>query len=284
MKNTLRPLLCPPIRKGFRVFALLLTLGCHSPQLLAVDTEKELPDPEIPSYPENTDTLPQGMAMIEISPFGYVGGSSEEGEQFNNPFMIQYGLTDNIELRVIDNGFSFTSGYRQYRGFEPPTFGALIHLIDQGDDFFEPSIAFESLFATDLLGNDATRGGFQPTLQFAVEHTLPMEISFNYTLAALRTRNEINQNTWEFQFSWAFQRPMFRDDLDLFIHGTYNTADLTAPYSPTSSPLYSTGESVAGGGFVWKYAPRFSIYGQLSGGLTSTTPSMISWGGFSWAF
>ena len=278
-------------RRHFDVRSPCLSLKAMTILLMVspMPTEAHAPDirtpgPELATFPENVDTLPSGNAYVEVSAFGYVGGDALESGQFNTPFLLEYGLTDDIELRLYDNGFSWQEGSGHYRGFEPPTFGALIHLLDEDPDHYLPAMAFEPLITTDLLGNDNTRGGIQPVFQFTFVNTLPLDIEFNYTLGVLRSRNIQNQNNWEFQFEWAFQRSFFSEDLDLFVHGTYNTADITLPNSPSPSSIYGTSESVMGGGFIWTALPRLSLYGQISGGLNQYSPSVLSWAGFAVAF
>jgi len=241
------------------------------------------PGPELATFPENVNTLPAGNGYIEISA-GYVGSSATEDGKVNTPFLLEYGLTDDIELRIYDNGFTWSDTNKTFRGFEPPTFGALIHVMDEQPEYFLPAIAFEPLVTTNLLGNSNTQGGIQPILQFTFVNTLPSDIEFNYTLGTFRNRNNLNQENWQFQFQWALQREFFWDDLALFIHGAYNTLTITPPENSAPSVVLTTGQSVIGGGFILTVSDRLALYGQISGGINTDSTAILSWAGFSFAF
>ncbi len=241
------------------------------------------PGPELPTFPENVDTIPAGAAYVELSG-GYVGHDREDYGRYNTPFLLQYGVTDEIELRVYDNGFTWYEGDQGYRGFEPPTFGALIHIMDEMPEYFLPAMAFEPLVTTNVLGNSDTIGGVQPQLMFTFVNSLPFDIQLNYTFGALRVRNDFGQNNWQFQFEWALQRKLFLEDLQVFIHGNYNSVELPSPTILVPQATFSTGASVIGGGFTYTVNSRVALFGQISGGIDPYAPSILSWAGFAVSF
>lgn len=241
------------------------------------------PGPELPTYPENVDTLPAGTAYVELSA-GYLGRDRGEPGRYNTPFLLHYGVIENVELRLYDNGFTWYESHQGYRGFEPLSFGSLIHIMDEKPAYFLPSIAFEPIVTTNLLGNANTTGGVQPILMLTFQNTLPEDIQFNYTFGALRVRNGLGRDDWQFQFQWALQRQAFFEDLQLFVHGTYNTMTGTSPDAAAAQTTFMVGQSVIGGGFIYTLNERLALFGQASGGLNADTPAMVSWTGFSVAF
>ena len=260
---------------GFALF--ILSFACFA------EPDITSPGPELPTFPENVNTLPAGNGYIELSAFGYVGSDMESPGMFNTPFLLEYGATDNIELRIYDNGFAWNGTNKSYSGFQPPTFGALIHVMDEQSDIFLPAIAIEPLVATNIFGNSNTRGGVQPIFLFTFVNTLPFEIEFNYTLGTIRAINSLNENYWQFEFQWALQKEVF-ECLQLFIHGSYNSVNLSSQSLPALQNTYATEESVIGAGFIFTANERLAFYGQISGGVNPYTPSIVSWGGFAISF
>ena len=263
--------------RSYLLMGLLLASHALYPFQSAADPTIRAPGPELATFPENVNTLMAGEGYFEVSAFGYTGSSTSASGQYNTPFLLEYGVT-------YDNGFTWNETNKSYRGFEPPTFGALIHLMDEKPEYCLPAIAFEPLMTTDLLGNNNTSGGVQPNLVLTFVNTLPEDIEFNYTLGTFRKRNDLNQNIWEFQFEWALQRSFFMDDFKLFIHGTYNSLNMSPPDLSGPSSTNETGQSVVGGGFILTATERLAFYGQISGGLSAASPSILSWSGFAFAF
>ena len=246
------------------------------------------PGPELPNFPENTDTLKQGMAYIEVSPWAYSASASGGTSKFSTPYLVHYGATDDIELRLMGDGVAWSNEPNTSANFSPLTFGALIKGFDEIEEYFIPAMCFEVLLKTELLGNAQTNAGTQPSFSVTFQNSLPFDVSFNYTFGASRTQQLIESdqaatmNRWDYTISWAFQRSVYSDDFAVFIHGYYNTTRVpTADVVPGS--VYG-GDSVIGGGFVWSITDELAFYGQASAGLTANSPTVSSWSGFAFSF
>ncbi|MFZ4701365.1 MAG: transporter, partial [Candidatus Methylumidiphilus sp.] len=244
------------------------------------------PGPDLANFPNSAFTLPRGRAYIEISPFTYYGSGFASPAQYNAEFLMRYGLTDDIELRLFGNGLSWVGGSEPTWGFSPIAFDTKIQLWTEKPDWFLPAAGFEAYLQTEWLGNKAFNGGTQPSFTFNFDQSLPWEVDFEYNLGATRFQDSIGQNIWEFSFQWAFQRDLFNKDIAVFIHGFYNAASLprlpnaNLPYDAYKAPT----QSATGAGLIWTANKRFAVYGQVSGGMTKFTPSIISLLGFALSF
>ena len=243
------------------------------------------PGPDLANFPNSAFTLPQGRAYIEISPFTFYGSALGSPAQYNAEFLLRYGATDNIELRLFGNGLSWT-GQHDAWGFSPIAFDTKIQLWTEKPEYFLPAAGFETYLQTEWLGNKPFNSGFQPSFMFNFDQSLPWDIDFEYNLGTVRFQDPAGNNEWDFSFQWALQRDLFDKDFAVFIHGYYNATSLprlpnvNLPYAVYKSPV----QNAVGGGFIWTVNKRLAIYGQVSGGTTKFTPSVNSLLGFAVSF
>jgi hypothetical protein len=244
------------------------------------------PGPDLANFPNSAFTLPQGRAYIELSPFTFYGSGLGSPAQYNAEFLLRYGVTDDIELRLFGNGLSWTGGSGSNWGFSPIAFDTKIQLWTEKPDYFIPAVGFEAYLQTQWLGNKAFDVGTQPSFTFNFDQSLPWEIDFEYNLGTTRFQGPGGKNIWEFSFQWAFQHDLFHKDFAVFIHGFYNAASLPRlpniqlPYDAYKAPT----QNAVGAGFIWTASARLAVYGQVSGGTTRFTPSIISMLGLALSF
>ena len=244
------------------------------------------PGPDLANFPNSAFTLPRGRAYAEVSPLAYYGTALGSPAQYNAEFLLRYGATDNIELRLFGNGLSWMGGSDSTWGFSPIAFDTKIQLWTEKPGYFLPAAGFEAYLQTSWLGSQAFNGGTQPSFTFNFDQSLPWDIDFEYNLGTTRFQDPAGRNIWELSFQWAFQRDLFNKDFAVFVHGFYNAASLPripnvqVPYSVYRSPT----QNAVGAGFIWTVNHRFAVYGQLSGGATRFTPSAIGLLGFAASF
>jgi hypothetical protein len=243
------------------------------------------PGPDLANFPNSAFTLPKGRAYVEISPLAYYGTAAASPAQYNAEFLLRYGATDDIELRLFGNGLSWMGGGETGWGFSPLAFDTKIQLWTEKPGYFLPAAGFEAYVQTAWLGSQAFNGGTQPSFSFNFDQSLPWEIDFEYNLGATRFQDAAGRNVWELSFQWAFQRDVLKD-LAVFVHGFYNAASLPrVPNAQLPAPARRDAtQNAVGAGFLWTVNPRWSVYGQLSGGATRFTPSLIGLLGFAVAF
>jgi hypothetical protein len=245
------------------------------------------PGPDLANFPNSAFTLPQGRAYVELSPFTYYGTAKNSPAQYNTEFLLRYGATDDIELRLFGNGVSWSGGPNATWGFSPIAFDTKIQLWTEKPDYYLPAAGFEAYIQTQWLGSAVFNGGIQPSFTFNFDQSLPFGIDLEYNLGTTRIRDVTGENIWEFSFQWALQRDLFNKNFAVFIHGFYNA--MTLPRLPNAQIVYGTDsrkekQNAVGAGFIWTVNRRFAVYGQTSGGTTSFTPSLLSLMGFAISF
>lgn len=244
------------------------------------------PGPDLANFPNSAFTLPGGRAYVEISPFTFYGAARGQPSQFNAEYLLRYGLTDDIELRLFGNGVSWSGGAAGGWGFSPIAFDTKIQLWTEKTDYFLPAAGFEAYLLTQWLGTAPFNGGTQPSFTFNFDQSLPFEVDFEYNLGATRVQASDGQDVWEFSFQWAVQRDLFDEDFAVFAHGFYNAMSLPRlPNVTIPRGFYDkVAQNAVGAGFIWTANQRLAVYGQVSAGTTKFTPSMISMLGFAVSF
>lgn len=246
------------------------------------------PGPDLANYPNSPYTLPSGRAYVEISPFSYYGSAQGTPAQYNAEFLLRYGLTDDIELRLFGNGPSWSGGANSTWGFSPIAFDTKVNLWLEKPEYFLPAGGFEAYLQTQWLGSAPFNGGTQPSLTLLFDQSLPFDIDLSYTVGATRMLDPDRSSgyDWEVSFQWALQRDFFSKDFALFIHGFYNAATLPRVPRPTQPVLANADlrQNAVGAGFIWTVNSRLALYGQASAGTTRATPQPIGLLGFAVSF
>ncbi|TSA00969.1 MAG: transporter [Methylococcus sp.] len=253
------------------------------------------PGADLANWPNSAFTLPQGRVYIEFEPLSFssaVAVGTPQPVQYSMDYLLRYGLTDNIELRLFGNGPTYTGGSTNSWNFSPLGFDTKIHCWGEQKDIFLPAMGIEAFLQTEWLGNTTTNSGTQPGVSFNFDQSLPFEIDFEYNLGAVRTQDVTSNqknNVWGFSFQWSLQRDFWDKNLAWFIHGYYNAPSL--PRVPNTQGVKSaTGtvvgeqQNVVGAGLIWTINSRVSMWGQTSAGTNASTPSMLSNMGFAVAF
>lgn len=245
------------------------------------------PGPDLANFPNSAFTLPKGRAYVELSPFTYYSNSQDTPAQYNAEFLLRYGLTDDIELRLFGNGVSWQGGQDSTWGFSPLAFDTKIQLWTEKPDYLLPAAGFEAYIQTQWLGSAAFNGGTQPSFTFNFDQSLPFDIDLEYNLGVTRVRDALGNDDWEFSFQWGLQRDLFNKDFAVFVHGFYNA--MTLPRLPNTrtdaaNQSQTLTQNAVGAGFLWTVNQRLAIYAQTSGGTNRHTPSILSMVGLALAF
>lgn len=275
--------------------------GSESGSKAKAETEAETspdilnPGPQLPTYPTNTGTLPQGRSYLEFVPFNYEGSTGGEQGKYYTQYMAHVGATDNLEFRVFGSGWTWNEGQDSHTAFSPLSFSAVVSFWGEQEDFpYLPAFSVETVVNTQWLGNSDTNSGTNPGIQFAFSKDIPFDTNLNISLGPMRSRLDLGsdgqhlyQEHWDFLFQWALQKDLIENKLAIFLHGYYNgTAAASIPPEgvPGLAGMNNVGKSVVGGGLIWTVTDRLSMFGQVSGGISSDSPSIVSWSGFAVAF
>lgn len=264
------------------------------------------PGSDLANFPNSAFTLPKGGFYVEMAPASYTGSSSTLSAQYNWEYLLRYGLTDRIELRLYSPGFSVQQSPNAATGFSPLTFDTKIHLWDENQAFWLPAAGLEVLLQTEILGSSAFNAGLEPSFSVNFDQSLPYELQFEYNLGAARFENPSNiaQSIWDFTFSWAIQREIV-EDVDFFVNGYTNAANLprigrvsdqSSRRCPRSNRVCreqdlikditqqggNNSQHMLGVGGLWTVSDQTSLFANLAGGLNARTPDFFGYVGFAW--
>ncbi len=241
------------------------------------------PGPDMGDYPNSAFTLPQGRAYVEFAPLSLQTANAENSAAYSFPFLLRYGLTDDVELRLISTGLAsvFNPG-NTASGFFPLIIDTKIHLWDDQMEKLLPAASLEVYIQTEL-GSPAFQSGVEPSLNlnldFPVNEKTNIEMTFGYTGVQDSVRVHTGQRydpilgyevpvvhredvTFnEFSYQWAVEQQL-TDEFQVFVHGYYN-----------GSIFLQTGPSKAiGAGWFYQVSKQIMLFSSYNFGLDSASP------------
>lgn len=223
------------------------------------------PGPDTANFPNSPITLPKGRAYVEVSPIFLSGPSRGSAAAYNAEFLLRYGLTDKVELRLFGNGPTAERGRFAANGFSPLAYDLKINFWEQKPDKWIPAVGLEAFILTPT-GSKGLNQGTQPSINLLFDHSLPFDVLFEWNVGFVGdpSPNSKNRSGLEPVVQWAFQKTLI-EDFDVFFHGYFNGAAL---------PRFGDGV-VLGAGAIWTLNDRFAIYGSYNAGVTSDAPTTI---------
>lgn len=231
------------------------------------------PGPDTANFPNAAFTLPQGRLYIEASPLFLSGASKASPKTYNAEFLIRYGLTDRVELRLFGNGPTFETGQSASNGFAPLAYDIKTNLWQENRKYWIPAVGLE-VFLLTASGSKSLNQGTQPSINLLFDHTLPwgFQLEWNVGLVGDPSKNN-NFSAIEPAVAWALQHEIL-EDFDVFFQGYFNGPTL---------PRFGDG-IVLGGGAVWAPTRRISFFGSYNLGLTAAAPNSLAQFGGAVAF
>lgn len=246
------------------LFSLICATLFYSSLNYADEPSIKSPGADMANFPNGSFTLPQGSAYAETSG-NYNSKSTYSSEQYNVSYLLRYGLTDNIELRLMSDGYTFVHDENKTQGISPQTFDIKWHLIDENSAIFLPSVAVE--FGTQTTWADNVfKNGTLPFLGLNFDNSLPFDVALNYSVGFDSQLDSNGNKEYLLTLGWAFQRDV-AEDVAIFLNGYTNTAaGLTT--------------SAMGAGGQWTPTQRVAIFTNIAAGLTQSTPDIYGLLGF----
>ncbi len=220
------------------------------------------------NFPNSAYTLPKQRAYVEIA--STYNSKQSNPEQYTLGYLLRYGLTDELELRLISNGLTIANAEdKKIVGISPQIFDIKYHLLSTPSDSLLPAIGIEAQVQT-TWSSPAFKGGTQGALSLNFDHALPYNLALEYNIGFIGQQLDSGISQYQLALEWALQKNL-TEDLAIFVNGFTNTgAGLTA--------------SSMGGGGQWTINQSFAVYVNCSAGLTSTTPALFGLLGFAMAF
>ena len=249
------------------------------------------PGPDMGDFPNSAFTLPKGRSYIEFSPVTLVNADRHAPEAYVAPFLLRYGLTDNVEFRLLGNGVTHVGGRSPSTGFSPLNLDLKVHLWNDRKEWLIPAVSLEVVLLTPW-GSSQFSGGWEPSLNMNFDLPITKTTNLEWTFGYSGVQEAVDVNTSErfvprfnflvpgihravdrnfnqFSAQWAIEQEV-TDRLEVFVHGFHNGS---------IHLNLGAGEMVGIGGF-WKFSPRLMGFGSINTGLTPNLPSCAAQLGF----
>jgi Putative MetA-pathway of phenol degradation len=251
------------------------------------------PDPDTANFPNGAYTLAKGRMYIENSPLGLYGASKNSPRVYQWEYLLRYGLTDNLELRIFSNGYTAQASQGKQKattGNSPLAFDFKINFWEENLKYHIPAMGVEIYIQTPF-GSPAFNAGTQPSINLLFDQSLPLGVGFEYNFGIAGVQNGLGLTKYQFNFAWSFQREVVKD-FDIFVHGYYNESGLPRTIQFRHVKDLATLEAqaaipavnVVGVGAIKTVNDRFAIFGSYNFGTTSGSPHTIALTGFAVAF
>jgi hypothetical protein len=252
------------------------------------------PGPDMGDFPNSAFTLPKGGAQVEFSPVTLLKADRQNPNAYATPLLLRYGVTDNVEFRMLGFGLTSVGGPNPTTGVGPPKLDMKVHLWDARKQWLLPAASLE-VYVTTAWGSRPFNSGWQPSINMNFDLPITKKLNFEWTVGYGGVQQAININTGEvfvprfgflvpgihrefnlnfdqFSVSWAFEYEV-TERLAFFFHGAHNGAI-----------ALNLGEGdIIGQGMFWKFNRRLVAFGSINEGLTPNLPPVAAQIGFAYA-
>lgn len=252
------------------------------------------PGVDMGDFPNSAFTLRKGRSQVEMGPVSFRTANANNAGTYAWPFLLRYGVTDDVEFRLTGNGLTSLFGSHGTTGFGVLVFDTKIHLWNDRMEYFLPAVAFEALLQTDL-GSPVFHAGTEPSLNLNMDFPFTQKMNFEANLvysgnvssvnliggnvllsqpvASIPPAVQPNGNVYSFSFLWAVEYRL-TDPFKVFVHGYYTT------------PVGADGpaSTVVGAGFFYRLSKCVTTFGSANAGLTHVPSPFLTQLGMAFAF
>ncbi len=229
------------------------------------------PGPDLGDYPNSAFTLPQGRIYFESATFSYQTGNEYGPAMYTSPFLLRYGLTDDVELRLMGNGLtSVNEPENSIVGFSPLILDTKIHLWDEQMDRMIPAASLEVYIQTNL-GSKSLLSGVQPSLNLNLDFPLTEKTNVQMTFGYTGVQQVETVNQFSYQWAMGYQLTSL---LQVFIQGYY--------YAPIGSEVGAS--KAMGGGYFYQLSTRTMLFNSYNAAIDGTSAPFSTQLGFAYAF
>jgi hypothetical protein len=247
------------------------------------------PGPDMGDFPSSSYTVGKGRLQLEMGPVSFRSRNSNNPSAYAWPYLIRYGVTDNVEFRLFGTGLTSLMAPNSMTGFGVVTFDTKIHLWNDQMEYFIPAASFEAALQTDL-GSPAFRTGTQPSLSINMDFPFTRTTNFEATIAYSGNTSNLflvntttssdatpvpptNHNVYQFSVLWALEQKL-TERFKGFVHGYYST------------PVGISGDAavVVGAGFLYQLTRRSMLFGSADAGLTNVPAPFLTQVGLAYTF
>lgn len=241
------------------------------------------PGPDLSNFPNASRTLPGGGIYLETTPATFTGPDSMSPKQYNWEFLLRYGLTDRVELRLYSQGLSVQGSPQPATGFAPLTFDTKIYLAEDAGAYFNYSLGIEA-YVQSTWGSAAFDSGAQYSFALNLDHDLPWDLALNWNVGVLMFDSPDTGTQLVLpSFQWALQREV-AEDVAIFLQGYGNSSAVPRITPSGRKPQDLMTQQMLGAGVQWTVNDQIAVYGSYSWGLGRNTPDYFGNLGFSLAY
>jgi hypothetical protein len=252
------------------------------------------PGPDMGDYPNSAYTLRQGRIQLEMAPASFRNQNANNSSAYGTPFLFRYGVTNDVEFRVLGTGLTSLISPNQITGFGVITLDTKIHLWNDRMEYFIPAVSFEATLQTQW-GSPAFQAGIEPgvniNMDFPFTDRTNLEMTIGYTgnqtdlNFVTRTTTgsaidgngpptiQVNENIYVASLQWALEQEV-TDKFEVFIHG----------YFAQPVGLLNDFSAVAGAGFFYQLSKQTMIFGSANAGLTNVPSPFLGQLGIAYIF
>ena len=232
------------------------------------------PGPDMGDFPNGSATLPRGRSYFEWSPHTLLTKGDNNPTTVASPFLLRYGVTDDLEFRIFGDGIVHSGGDISTTGFAPLAFDLKVHLWDSPDDYWVSASSLEVYIQSEW-GSAALRQGTQKSIALNFDLPVTEQTNLAWTVGysgvqALVTGihgSQLHAN--EFSFQWAIEHNL-TEDFQVFLTGYYNGSVF----------LQQGPGKVVGVGASWNLSDRINVFGSVNAGFDKYVAPFASQLGF----
>lgn len=261
----------------------------------AVEPDVAKPGPDMGDYPNSAFTLPKGQVYVEMAPFTYQTADANNSTSYNWPFLLRYGLTDDVEFRLVGSGL--TAVYDPgdtIVGFSPLILDTKVHLWDDRMSVMLPAASLEVFLQTQW-GSEDFLGGVQPSINLNLDFPFTKKTNVEMTLGYSGVQDAVhvatgsrfipkfnrripiihreNLNVYQFSYQWAIEHQL-TPKFQVFVHGYYNGPIL----------LQSGPGTVVGVGYFYQMSQRAMLFNSYNAGVDKNAAPFSTQFGLALAF
>jgi hypothetical protein len=252
------------------------------------------PGPDLGDFPNSAYTLPKGRCYLETAPLTLFGPDEQAPSSYTFPYLLRYGVTDDVEFRLFGSGVTHVFGEHSTTGFSPLNIDLKVHLWDDRKEWLLPASSLE-VYLESTWGSPQFTDGWQPSLNMNFDLPLTENTNLEWTVGYSGVQDAVNVvtgrrfiprhgflkpgihrenlNIYLLSVQWALEWEV-DERVQLFHHGFYNGGLL----------IEQGGGIVVGGGLFWKFSPALLAFASLNAGLTRDLPPVLGQLGFVLAY
>ncbi len=258
------------------------------------DLDISQPGPDMGDYPNSAYTLKRGRMQLEMAPLSIRTKNSNNASAAATPFLFRYGVTDDVEFRLLGTGLTSIINPDPTIGFGVLTLDTKIHLWNDRMEYFIPAVSFEATLQTQW-GSPQFQAGIEPGININMDFPFTDRTNFEATIGytgnqtdlnfVTRTTTgsaldgmgsptiQINENIYVASFQWALEQEL-TDQFEVFIHGYF------------AQPVGQQNDlsAVVGAGWFYLCSKQLMLFGSANAGLTNVPSPFLAQLGFAYIF